>query len=66
MARTVVDLNDVLVRQAQKLTGMTKKVDIVNYALEELVKRVRRKDLLKLMGSGCWHGNLEVMRRARV
>ena len=65
MGRTVINLRDPLVREAQKLTGLSKKVDVVNYALEELVKRQRRKGLLKLMGSGCWEGTLEVMRRSR-
>jgi len=66
MARTVINLNDTLLRQAQKLTGISKKVHIVNYALEELVKRQRRKGLLKLMGSRCWEGNLADMRRSRI
>ena len=65
MARTVVNLNDRLVKQAQKLTGLSKKVEVVNYALEELVKREQRRGLLKLMGTGCWKGNLEEMRRSR-
>lgn len=65
MGRTVINLKDPLVKEAQKLTGLSKKVDVVNYALEELVKRQRRKGLLKFMGSGCWEGNLEAMRRSR-
>lgn len=65
MARTVINLNDGLVKQAQKLTGLSKKVAVVNYALAELVKRERRKGILTLMGSGCWHGDLEEMRRSR-
>ena len=65
MARTVIDLDDKLMAQAKKLTHLSKKVEVVNYALEELVKRERRKGLLKLMGSGCWRGNLEDMRRSR-
>jgi len=65
MARTVIDLNDTLVKEAKKLTGLSKKVQVVNYALEELVKRQRRKEILKLMGSACWEGNLEAMRRSR-
>ncbi len=65
MARTVINLNDRLVAQARKLTGLTTKVKLVNYALEELVKRHRRRGLLALMGSGCWTGNLAEMRRAR-
>ncbi|MBI3319341.1 MAG: type II toxin-antitoxin system VapB family antitoxin [Candidatus Omnitrophica bacterium] len=66
MARTVINLNDKLMAQAKRLTHLSKKVEIVNYALEELVKRERRKGLLKLMGSGCWQGNLEEMRRSRI
>lgn len=65
MARTVIDLDDKLMAQAKKLTHLSKKAEIVNYALAELVKRGRRKGLLKLMGSGCWHGNFEDMRRSR-
>ena len=65
MARTVIDLDDRLVTRARKLTGLTTKVELVNYALAELVKRGRRRGLLALMGSGCWTGNLEEMRRAR-
>ena len=38
MSRTVLDLDDDLVRQAGKLMGLKKKVDIVNKALEELVQ----------------------------
>lgn len=66
MSRTVIDLNDKLIREAKRVTGLSKKVQVVNYALEELVKRDRRKGLLKLMGSGCWEGNLDALRRARV
>ena len=38
MGRTVLDLNDGLVRQAGKLMGLKKKVDIVNKALEEFTQ----------------------------
>lgn len=57
MTRAVIDLDDTLVKQAQKLTGLSKKVD--------LVKRQQRKGLLKFMGSGCWEGDLQQMRRNR-
>jgi Arc/MetJ family transcription regulator len=33
MARTVGDINDELLKKAQKLTGINKKVEVVNYAL---------------------------------
>ena len=38
MSRTVLDLDDDLVRQAGKLMGLKKKVDIINKALEEFVQ----------------------------
>ena len=38
MSRTVLDLDDKLVRRAGKLMGLKRKVDIVNQALEEFVQ----------------------------
>ena len=38
MSRTMLDLDDDLVRQAGRLMGLKKKVDIVNKALEEFVQ----------------------------
>ena len=37
MARTVVDLRDDLIERARRLTGMRRKVEIVNAALEHFV-----------------------------
>ncbi len=65
MSRVVIDLDDALMVQAKKLTGLSKKTDIVNYALEELIKRKHLKGILKLMGSCCWEGDLEEMRKGR-
>jgi Arc/MetJ family transcription regulator len=39
------------------------KKEIVNYALEELVKRHRRKRLLEIEGRVAWKGDLEEMRK---
>lgn len=39
MARTVVDLRDDLVERAKTLTGMKRKVDVVNEALRVLVEQ---------------------------
>ncbi len=38
MSRTVIDLDDDLIKRARKLTGLKKKVDIVNKALEEFAQ----------------------------
>lgn len=65
MSRTVVNLNDELVREAQRLTGVKKKVEIVNLALEELVRRKGARRILELAGKVRWVGNLKEMRRDR-
>lgn len=38
MSRMVIDLDDGLIQKARELTGLKKKVDIVNKALEEFVQ----------------------------
>ena len=65
MSRTVVDLRDDLIQRASRLTGLTKKVEIVNLALERLIQQKELEDLLKLKGSVQWVGNLKEMRRNR-
>lgn len=39
MARTVINLRDDLIQQARRLTGLKRKVDIVNQALALLVEQ---------------------------
>ena len=57
MARTVVNLDDDLIRQVRKLTGLKKKVEVVNYALGEVVRRHEARKILDLAGKvkGEWH-----------
>jgi len=66
MARTNIVINDKLVKDGLKLTNLKTKKELVNYALEELVKRMRRKGLLKLEGMVKWEGSLDDMRRSRL
>ncbi len=66
MARTNIVINDRLVKDGLKLTNLKTKKELVNYALEELVKRMRRKGLLKLEGMVKWEGSLDDMRRSRL
>ncbi len=65
MSRTVVNLRDGLLRRAQRLTGVKKKVEIVNLALEELDRRREARKILELAGKVRWEGNLKAMRRDR-
>ncbi len=66
MSRTNIDLNDTLVKEGLKVTRMRTKKELVNYALEELIKKARKKRILKLEGKVLWEGDLRRMRAGRV
>lgn len=65
MSRTVIDLDDRLVAKAKRVTHLTKKVELVNFALAELVRQHERLRILELRGTVAWTGDLDVMRSAR-
>jgi len=65
MSRTNIDLDDKLLRRAQKLTRLKTKRAVVHKALEALVRAEKRKAILRYYGSGIWKGDLSAMRRNR-
>ncbi len=65
MSRTNIELDDNLVAEAMRLTKARTKKAIVNLALEELVKRKRRRALLKFEGKVEWEGSLTESRKSR-
>jgi Arc/MetJ family transcription regulator len=65
MGRTNIVLDDNLVQKAQKLTGLKTKREIVDRALEVLVRSEIRKGMLDYFGSGIWQGDLKRTRRNR-
>jgi Arc/MetJ family transcription regulator len=66
MARTNIDIDEALVRKARRLTRMKTKRQVVNAALELLVRSEERKGILRYYGSGIWQGDLRESRRSRV
>ncbi len=66
MARTNIDIDENLIRKARKLTRLKTKRQIVDKALELLVRSESRKGLLRYYGSGIWKGDLKAARRNRV
>ncbi|MBI4286767.1 MAG: type II toxin-antitoxin system VapB family antitoxin [Chloroflexi bacterium] len=66
MLRTNIELDEKLVNEAMKLTQKKTKKELVNYAIAELVRRLRRKGILELEGKVAWTGNLRKMRKSRV
>lgn len=65
MARTVIDLDEEILARAQQLSGLRKKVDVVNYALRKLVEQKEIETILDLKGKVEWEGDLEQMREDR-
>ena len=65
MKRTNIVMDEDLVRQGLKATGMKTRRALVHHALEELVRREKQKGLLALQGKVHWTGNLAAMRRTR-
>jgi Arc/MetJ family transcription regulator len=66
MARTVVNLDDRMVLEAMRLTGLRRKVDVVNEGLRVLVAQQRlRRGFSRLRGRVTWDGDLDHMRHGR-
>lgn len=66
MARIRIDINESLIKEGLKLTHLKTKKELVNYALEELVKKIKRKRILKFEGRVAWQGDLNEIRASRV
>jgi Arc/MetJ family transcription regulator len=65
MSRTNIDIDEGLIRKARKLTRLKTKRQIVDRALELLVRSEARKGLLRYYGSGIWDGDVKAARRNR-
>jgi Arc/MetJ family transcription regulator len=66
MGRTNIELDEGLVTEAMKLTNKKTKKEVVNYAIEELVRKLKRKKILELEGKVEWTGKLDEIRKNRV
>ena len=66
MSRTNIEIDDSLMRKARRLTRLKTKRQIVDKALELLVRSESRKGILRYYGSGVWKGDLTASRRNRV
>lgn len=65
MGRTNVVLDDKLVSQCQKVTGISTRRTLIDYALHELLRRERQKKILELQGRVHWEGDLDAWRKGR-
>lgn len=65
MSRTNIDIDENLIRKARKLTRLKTKRQIVDRALDLLVRSESRKGILRYYGAGIWKGDLNASRRNR-
>lgn len=65
MLRTNIELDEKMVNDALRLTHIKTKKELVDYALRELIRKLKRKKILELEGKVEWTGNLNEMRRRR-
>jgi Arc/MetJ family transcription regulator len=63
--RTNIEIDDEVMAEAQRLTGVRTKRDTVDLALRELVARHHRLGILDLRGKIHWEGDLEESRTGR-
>ena len=65
MSRTTINIDARSIRESRKLTGLKTKREIVDRALQLLVRAETRKGILRYYGSGIWKGDLRISRRNR-
>jgi Arc/MetJ family transcription regulator len=63
--RTNIDIDDALMAEAQKASGLNTKKQIVEHALRLLIKLRRQSEVGAAFGKYRWHGNLAESRKGR-
>lgn len=63
--RTNIDIDDKLIEEARRITGLPSKKAIVEKALQELIRREREREALAYFGKLDWQGDLDKMREGR-
>jgi Arc/MetJ family transcription regulator len=64
--RTNIILDDNIVEEAKELTSFKTKREVIDFALRELIKQLRRKKLLTMRHKGMWQGDLSKWRKRRL
>jgi len=65
MKRTSIVINEKLIREAMRATGIKTRSALVDYALRDLLRRESQKRILELKGKVHWEGDLSSMRKGR-
>jgi Arc/MetJ family transcription regulator len=63
--RTNIEIDDKLIEEAQRLSGLKTKRAVIDAALRMFVRVQHQKDVLQLAGKVKWEGDLDAMREGR-
>lgn len=63
--RTNIVIDDQLMEEALRLSGLSTKRAVIEEALRKLIQLKRQEGLRKFRGQVQWEGNLDDMRRSR-
>ena len=66
MSRTNVVLDDDLVEKCQSATGIKTRKGLIDFALREVLRHEKQKELLDLKGKVEWQGDLSEWRQGRL
>jgi len=65
MKRTNIVMDEKLIKEGMKSTGIKTRRALVDYALRDLLRRESQKRILGLKGKVHWEGDLSSMRKGR-
>jgi Arc/MetJ family transcription regulator len=63
--RTNIEIDDELIQQALRVSGLKTKRAVVEAGLRMLLRLKRQEDILRLVGKVHWEGNLDESRQGR-
>lgn len=63
--RTNIDIDDELIKEAMKLTGIKTKKGVVEKALAQMVSLKKQERIKQIRGKYQWEGDLDQMRENR-
>jgi len=65
MTRTNIVLDEALVEECKKITGIPIQRSLIDHALRELLRHGQQRKVLELKGRISWQGDLQAWRRGR-
>ena len=65
MTRTNIVLDEMLVEDCRKLTGIPTQRSLIDFALRELLRHGQQRKILELKGRVSWDGDLPAWRKGR-